>query len=289
MAPTSDDAAADNGRGEASVAPVPRRLSRAVAAAAAGGLAGVTVTAAAIPTQSRPAFAAAAGALWVGFAAMVWRRRSWNVPLAGATPIADALSAATWVTLARALGLCVLGGFLIAPPPDAASWLPGAIYTAVALGDVVDGALARRRRRTTKLGAALDVTTDVVGLMVAPLLAVLHGRLPPWYLLLSIAYPLFQVGLHLRARLGLPIHTDRRRPYPAARAWAAAQMALVAAALFPVLPRAVLWPAATAIMLPTLALFAREWRLVTAPSAPGGKTPAEIQHDRRRVGPGAQR
>jgi hypothetical protein len=43
-------------------------------------------------------------------------------------------------------------------------------------------------------------------------------------------------------------------------------MTVVAAALYPVLPAALAWTAATAAMVPTLALFAGEWRLVTAPN-----------------------
>ena len=270
---------------------MPRRLSRTVAAAAAGGLVVLIAAATLIPTKKGVAFVAGSAALWIAFATTLWRRRALNVPTTGSNlDVADTLGAATVVTLARALLLCVLAGLLLAPlAPDLLPWLPGALYTAAAIGDAVDGALARRLGRTTKLGASLDVTTDAVGLFVAPLLAVVHGRLPPWYLLLSVAYPLFQAGVWLRGRLRLPAHPERVRPYPAARFFAGAQMVVVAAALFPWLPRLLLWPVATIVMLPTLLLFAREWRLMAAPSGAGAQPAAEIQHAAGRIGPGPQR
>ena len=93
------------------------------------------------------------------------------------------------------------------------------------------------------MGAAQDVATDALGLLLVPLLAVSWGRLPPWYLLLSAAYPLFRMGLWARARLGLPAYPERLRPDPRARVLAGVQMGVVAASLFPFLPRWLLWPA----------------------------------------------
>src|SRR5258707_356874 len=79
------------------------------------------------------------------------------------------------------------------------------------------------------------------------------------------------------------------RAYPAARFFAGAQMVVVTAALFPWLPRLLLWPVATIVMLPTLLLFAREWRLMAAPSGAGAQPAAEIQHAAGGIGPGPQR
>jgi CDP-diacylglycerol--glycerol-3-phosphate 3-phosphatidyltransferase len=177
---------------------------------------------------------------------------------------AATMSAASWLTMARGLLISLVGGFALGPAPSgAARWAPGVLYTLAALGDGADGAIARRTGRASAFGAALDVTTDVIGLIVAPLAAVRWGRLPPWYLALALAYPAFRVALAARRALGLPVFTERLRPDRRARFFAGVQMAIVAAALFPVLPRAFTWPAATLAMLPTLALFAGEWRLVT--------------------------
>jgi CDP-diacylglycerol---glycerol-3-phosphate 3-phosphatidyltransferase len=189
-----------------------------------------------------------------------------------------ALTPATWVTIVRGLLVSLVAGFVLPRRPmGVALWAPGALYAVAALGDGVDGALARRTRRTTALGASLDVTTDVVGLVVAPLVAVRWGRLPPWYLALAAAYPVLRGALALRDAFGLPVFRERLQPDPRARRLAGVQMGVVAAALFPVLPRALTWTVATAAMLPTLALFVREWRLATR-SLPDRDARAERLH-----------
>jgi CDP-diacylglycerol--glycerol-3-phosphate 3-phosphatidyltransferase len=191
---------------------------------------------------------------------------------------ADALSQATWVTLARGFLIALVAGFLLGPvPAGGARWLPGGLYTLAALADRADGALARRRAGVTALGARLDVTTDALGLLVAPLVGVRWGRLPPWYLALALAYPAFGVALRLRRALGRAVFPGRLKPDPRARFFAGVQMTVVAAALFPLLPRALTWTIATVAMLPTLALFAGEWRLVTR-SAADGDARAERLH-----------
>jgi CDP-diacylglycerol--glycerol-3-phosphate 3-phosphatidyltransferase len=180
------------------------------------------------------------------------------------------LTPATWITIARGMLVSLVGGFAPGPAPaGAARWAPCVLYAVAALGDGADGALARRTGRTSALGAALDVRTDVVGLIVAPLCAVRWGRLPPWYFALALAYPAFRAALALRRARGLPVFVERLRPDPRARFFAGVQMAVVAAALSPVLPRALTWPVATLAMLPTLALFAGEWRTATRLQADG--------------------
>jgi CDP-diacylglycerol--glycerol-3-phosphate 3-phosphatidyltransferase len=251
----------------ASDGPARRRLARIIATTILFGLGLLIAAAPAIFPSGRATlwFVGGGAAVWLFLGGTLWRRRDWNVAADDAQVIrGGTLTVGTWVTLARGLLISALGGFLLAPPaPGAPAWLPGMLYTAAALGDGLDGVLARRRRQATKLGASLDVTTDAVGLLVAPLLAVARGRLPPWYLLLSAAYPLFQLGLGLRERWRWPTFRARLRPYSRAKLFAGVQMAVVAAALYPVLPRWVLWPLASLAMLPTLALFGREWRLAT--------------------------
>jgi CDP-diacylglycerol---glycerol-3-phosphate 3-phosphatidyltransferase len=172
-------------------------------------------------------------------------------------------TAATWVTLARGFLIALVAGqVLVEPRGGRELWLPAVLYTVAALADRIDGALARRAGRTTELGARLDVSTDAVGLLVAPLLGVRAGRLPPWYLALALAYPAFQLALRLRRALGAPVFPERLVPDPRARFFAGVQMTVVACALYPVMPTTFTWTAATVAMAPTLALFACEWRLV---------------------------
>jgi CDP-diacylglycerol---glycerol-3-phosphate 3-phosphatidyltransferase len=180
------------------------------------------------------------------------------------------LSAATGVTLARGLLISLVAGFALGPAPiGPALWFPGVGYGLAALADRLDGALARRMGAVTALGAELDATTDAVGLLVAPLVGVRWGRLPPWYLALAFAYPLFRVALRLRRAIRLPVFPERLRRDPRARFFAGVQMTVVAVALLPLLPSSLAWTVATLTMLPTLALFAGEWRLVTrSPTLP---------------------
>lgn len=175
-----------------------------------------------------------------------------------------ALTGATWVTIGRGLLVSVVAGFALEPAPAGrARWIPGVLYALSALADGLDGAWARRTKTTTALGAKLDVTTDVVGLLVAPIVGVRWACLPPWYLGLALAYPMFRLSLGLRRARGLPVHLERLRPDPRARFFAGVQMTVVAVALLGVLPRALTWTAASVAMVPTLALFVGEWALVT--------------------------
>jgi CDP-diacylglycerol--glycerol-3-phosphate 3-phosphatidyltransferase len=170
---------------------------------------------------------------------------------------------ATALTLSRGLLLGALAGCLPSPARGWVAWAPGALYTTAAIADLFDGYLARRRDEVTALGSRLDVAMDALGLLLAPLAGVVLGRLPLWYLLLGATYYLFHAALWLRRRFGLPLHEDRLRPDPRARMYAGYQMGLVATALFPVLGPPGTTIAATLFMVPTLALFTREWLLVT--------------------------
>jgi CDP-diacylglycerol--glycerol-3-phosphate 3-phosphatidyltransferase len=245
------------------------RLGRAAWQAALAGVATLGAAAVTLERAAPPAglgFLAGALPVWLWLCRALHARLDDNLPIAGAATVLPSLGAPTGMTLARGLLISAVGGFLLLPVRPLFLWIAGPLYALAAILDGCDGALARRTGRATRLGAALDVTTDAVGLLVAPLVAVRGGRLPPWYLLLALAYPLFRAGLGLRARLGLPTHPERLKPDPRARFFAGVQMACVATALFPVLPRWFLWPAATIVMLPTLALFAGEWRLATSAS-----------------------
>jgi len=209
------------------------------------------------------AFAAPACVAWLIAAATLWRARA-------LAPAAAPLGLPTWVTLGRGLLSCLVAGFTFLPMPvGALRWLPATLYAVAALADRADGGLARRRGAVTALGAHLDGAMDALGLLAAPLCAVAWGRLPPWYLAVGAAYYLYQGAIAARRRLGLPVFLERVTRRPLTRIFAGLQMTLVAAALPPVLPTALVTPLATILMLPTLAFFARDWLIVVG-SLPGG-------------------
>lgn len=211
------------------------------------------------------AFAVVGLASWSIAAVTLWRARRLLAEELGA---GARLGLATYVTLLRGLLVSVTAGFALLPAVSSWRWGPGGLYGAAALLDRGDGTLARRRGQVTALGAHLDGAMDALGLLAAPLVAVAWRRLPPWYLVLGAAYYLYQGGISARRRLSLPVHPERVVRRPETRLFAGLQMVLVAAALPPVLPLSVTTPAATILMLPTLAFFVRDWRLVTRGATP---------------------
>jgi len=167
------------------------------------------------------------------------------------------------VTTIRGLLYAAAAGFLVVPPSSAPAvrWAPALCYgTGVAL-DFLDGRLARRIDRTTPLGTKLDHAFDTLGFLVAPLVGVAWGRLPLAYLSLSAARYVYRAGTAWRRRRGRPVgdlpESRVRRPL------AALQMAFITVALLPLLPAAVVHPAALVVVTPSLATFARDYLAVT--------------------------
>lgn len=164
------------------------------------------------------------------------------------------------ITLLRGLLIAATGGFLAVAHMELRPWLlyvPAALYTAAALGDGLDGYLARRQQQTTRLGMELDTALDAFGLVIAPLLAVLYGKLQVSYLLVSIAYYLFQWGIYWRRSQGKPVYP--LPPSSLRRYLAGLQMALVALALWPPLPADLTRILGFALMIPLLLGFCRDW------------------------------
>jgi len=188
-------------------------------------------------------------------------------PGAGSRPdgrvVYGTIGVANGVTLARGwLYAWVAGCLLVAPPTGTAwAWAPALAYGGGAALDWVDGRVASTIGRRTVLGERLDLAFDTMGFLVAPVVAVAWGALPAWYLSISAARYLFKFGCWLRARRDRPVGdlpaSAVRRPL------AGLQMAVIAFALLPATPRAVVWPVATAAMVPSLAVFARDYLSVT--------------------------
>ena len=189
-------------------------------------------------------------------------------PNATAT-LSPRLGMGTAVTLLRVSCLSLLSGYLLSPPTSTQLWHLAALYAAIGAGDWLDGFLARRTHHETRLGELLDVRVDIVGMLVAPVVAVTVGRLPVWYLLLSFAALIFHAALALRRALGRPYYEDRLRPSAHTRTFAGYQMALIAAAFVPLLHAEVVRVVATLFMVPSLAAFLRDWCVATGQLVPG--------------------
>ena len=222
------------------------------------------------------AFAVAVAATWLVAAAVpigytLWfLRRSLDLnytpergPVTdGGARIHSTLGLANGLTVTRGwLYASVAGFLLVVPPPDSTwRWIPALFYGTGVLLDRLDGLVARTLGRRTVLGERLDLGFDTLGFLVAPLVGVVWGQLPVWYLSISAARYLFRFGCWMRRLRGEPVgdlpESRVRRPL------AALQMAFITAALLPITPPALAWPAATLVMLPSLAVFLRDYLAV---------------------------
>lgn len=172
------------------------------------------------------------------------------------------LGAANTISIARGWLIAATGGFLLVPAPaPLLIWLAAALYSVAAILDRIDGFVARRTDRSSLLGAELDTVFDALGLLVAPMLAVQLGKIHPVYLLVSVAYYLFVLGLTVRQRRGDPVYP--LAPSQLRRTLAGFQMGYVAVVLWPPFEAGITVPAGVGFMLPLLAGFVVDWCVVS--------------------------
>ena len=183
-----------------------------------------------------------------------------NHPEGASRQIYDSLGVANHVTLLRGGLFAATAGFVFLEPRGSIAWLPALLYGAGCVLDSIDGALARARDRMTLLGQRLDLAVDSLGFVVAPVVAIVWGRLPIWYLSLSAARYLFLAGTTWRRRRGRPVYdlpeSAVRRPL------AGLQMAFITFALAPVLPSETVHVLAVVVLPPSLIVFFRDYLVV---------------------------
>ncbi|MEM4782186.1 MAG: CDP-alcohol phosphatidyltransferase family protein [Halalkalicoccus sp.] len=176
--------------------------------------------------------------------------------------LVPSLGLGTLLTFVRGVLLAFLAGFLLLPQPtEALVWLPAVLYGAAALADYVDGSLARLTDHVTTLGARLDTEFDALGILIAPLLAVLYGQLPLWYLSVSAARYLFVFGIWLRRRRDRPVFD--LPPRRSRRLLAGLQMAFLTVVLSPPVSPPVTTVAAVFVAVPFVVGFVRDWLYVS--------------------------
>lgn len=200
-------------------------------------------------------------ALWSLVWQQTWQRRHLNRATPTAAPYST-LGPANRLTLLRGALIAATGGFLLFPAFDGViGWLPALFYSVAAILDRVDGFVARRTKSTSLLGSELDTVFDALGLLVAPLLAVSYGKVHWSYLLVSVAYYLFQWGIHSRRSRALPVYP--LAPSQLRRTLAGFQMGYVAVVLWPPLLAQVTVPAGFGFMVPLLLGFMVDWLVVS--------------------------
>lgn len=205
------------------------------------------------------AWALATGPTLVGLLAFVRWALDENRVQGGA--LRPSFGMANALTLSRGLLVAFLAGFVVTTPRTGVpAWIPGVLYGLVALGDYLDGAVARRVDAETVLGARLDMAVDSLGFLVASLVGLALGRLPVWYLSVGVARYVYRLARFVRRFRGRPVRS--LPPSRVRRPLAAFQMAFLTFALLPLVEASVVVPLATLAMLPTLAGFARDWLYV---------------------------
>ncbi len=187
----------------------------------------------------------------------VWHHRTENRPSPDAPPYAT-LGIANGVTLARGLAVAMMVGFFcpLVLGTEWARWMPGLLYTFVAVSDWWDGFLARTTGQASLLGARLDLQLDAWGVLLASGLAVALGRLPWWYLLVGLAREIYLGVLALARRLGRVPRP--MQPNPMRRATAGLMMAFLAVSLWPFFPPAALRVVGLWFFLPFMAGFVQD-------------------------------
>ena len=193
--------------------------------------------------------------LWFIWSNLIENRRT------GETSLLRDLGAGNLVSILRGILIGILYGLIFIPkPPGWLAWVPGMLYSAVALADIADGALARLTNHATRLGEVLDLYLDGLGVLAATALLVQYGQVPMWYVLIGLARYLFLSGMWLRERLGkknfpLPPSTRRR--------WlAAVQMGFVSILLFPLFSPPATMVVAYVFGFSLLASFLWDWLYV---------------------------
>ena len=202
-----------------------------------------------------------AGLLWGFVCRCVFQRLELNRASAEAL-LYTTLGWGNRLTILRGGLISLTGGFLFLDQDKALNvLLPASLYTLAAILDRLDGFVARRSRQVSLLGNELDITFDALGLVIAPLLAISLGKIHGSYLVLSMAYYIYQWGLQRRRSLDLPIYA--LPPNTLRRTLAGFQMGFIAVALWPVLNPALTTIASVAFMLPVLFGFVMDWWAVS--------------------------
>lgn len=194
-------------------------------------------------------------------AGVAWAGQLWYVTYVGTKPALGRLGLANGLTLLRGMLYAVVAGFVVVPAGTALTWVPAACYGVGVVVDRLDGAVARTVGRETELGRRLDMAFDTFGFVAAPLVAVLWGLLPAYYLVLSAARYVFVAAVGIHRRRGGRVH-----PLPDSdlgKYLAGGQMAFATIALAPPAPTALIHAVTPLVLAPSLVVFARDYLYAT--------------------------
>jgi CDP-diacylglycerol--glycerol-3-phosphate 3-phosphatidyltransferase len=191
-----------------------------------------------------------------------WAGQLWYVNYAvDSTVTASFLGFANALTLFRGTLYSVVAGFVVLPPETTLAWVPAVCYGVGVTLDRLDGVVARTVGRETELGERLDMAFDTFGFLVAPLLAVVWGLLPVYYLSISAARYVFVAAIQLHRWRGGRVHA--LSDSDVGKYLAGVQMGFVTLALVPPVPTDFVYAVAPLVLAPSVAVFARDYLYAT--------------------------
>jgi CDP-diacylglycerol--glycerol-3-phosphate 3-phosphatidyltransferase len=191
-----------------------------------------------------------------------WAGQLWYVNYSVDGSVATTLLGyANVLTVLRGALYAVAAGFVVLPSETALAWVPAICYGVGVTLDHLDGVVARTVGRETELGERLDMALDTFGFVVAPLLAVVWGLLPVYYLSISAARYVFVGAVELHQLRGGNVHDlpDSN----AGKYLAGVQMAFVTVALVPPVPTDLVYAAAPIVLAPSILVFVRDYLYAT--------------------------
>ncbi len=197
-------------------------------------------------------------------AATCWAGQLWYVGYSVETigdPWRRLFGLANTLTLARGALYAVVAGFVVVPAGTGLPWVPALCYGVGVAFDKLDGTVARTVGQPTELGRRLDTAFDTFGFVAAPLVAVVWGLLPVWYLSISAARYVFIAGIRWRRFRGLAVYD--RPDSDLGKYLAGVQMAFITVSLAPPVPTDLVWTVAPVVLAPSLAVFLRDYLAVS--------------------------
>lgn len=174
------------------------------------------------------------------------------------------------LTLLRGAVACLLGG-LVAVAPDAG---PQMLWTATAIGvaslllDGIDGFIARRRGEASHFGAAFDLETDALLILLLSLLMYRLDRAGAWVLAIGLMRYAFVLAGRIWPALAQRLPESRRR-----KIVCGVQVAVLLACIPPALPPGVSWAMLALALMALAASFAIDVAWLVRRATPAGQRP----------------
>lgn len=175
------------------------------------------------------------------------------------------------LTLLRGAVACLLGGLVMVAPEAG----PQMLWTATAIGvvslllDGIDGFIARRRGEASRFGAAFDLETDALLILLLSLLMYRLDRAGAWVLAIGLMRYAFVLAGRVWPVLAQPLPESRRR-----KAVCGVQVAVLLACIPPALPPGVPWAMLALALAALIVSFAVDLARLLRRASPAGQRAA---------------